>query len=43
MIIDIVATPFGLTIKDPSLDRLTGLGGFLTESVSIPSESWYCL
>jgi hypothetical protein len=27
-------------VKDPSLGRLTGLGGFLTESVSIPSESW---
>jgi hypothetical protein len=30
-------------VKDPSLGRLTGLGEFLTESVSIPSESWYCL
>jgi hypothetical protein len=30
-------------VKDPSLGHLTGLGGFLMESVSIPSESWYCL
>jgi hypothetical protein len=30
-------------VKDPSLDHLTGLGGFLMESVSIPSESWNCL
>ncbi len=29
-----------LEVKDPSLGRLTGLGGFLMESVSIPSESW---
>jgi hypothetical protein len=27
-------------VKDPSLGHLTGLGGFLMESVSIPSESW---
>jgi hypothetical protein len=32
-----------LEVKDSSLGCLTGLGGFLTESVSIPSESWYCL
>jgi hypothetical protein len=30
-------------VKDPSLGHLTGLGGFLMESISIPSESWYCL
>jgi hypothetical protein len=30
-------------IKDPSLGHLTGLGGFLMESISIPSESQYCL
>jgi hypothetical protein len=27
-------------VKDPSLGHLTGLDGFLMESVSIPSESW---
>jgi hypothetical protein len=32
-----------LDVKDPSLGRLTGLGGFLMESISIPSESQYCL
>jgi hypothetical protein len=32
-----------LEVKDPILGRLTGLGGFLTESVSLPSESRYCL
>jgi hypothetical protein len=30
-------------VKDSSLGHLTGLGGFLTESISIPSESQYCL
>jgi hypothetical protein len=30
-------------VKDSSLGCLTGLGGFLMESISIPSESQYCL
>jgi hypothetical protein len=30
-----------LEVKDPSLGHLTGLGGFLMESVSIPSESGF--
>jgi hypothetical protein len=30
-------------VKDPRLGCLTGLGGFLMESVFIPSKSRYCL
>jgi hypothetical protein len=30
-------------VKDSGLGHLTGLGGFLMESVSIPSESQCCL
>jgi hypothetical protein len=38
-----LSSPNKLSESDWILDRLAGLGGFLTESISIPAESWYCL